>query len=400
MRRDEFTDDAPGVLVQTDGNAWAFIPDALPTSLTLSAQVILQVEQTTLAVGRLDQLGRSLLNPYLLIRPFIRREAVASSRMEGTTADLGQLVLYEVFRQPDRGDSDVQEVANYVEAVDYGLRRPQDRPVSMGLVREMHQILLTGVRGQQFLLGDLRDRQNWISGPTRSIGDARFIPPPPHQVPGLLRDLEHYWQTPNSLPALIRLALIHYQFETIHPFFDGNGRLGRLLMAVLLDDWQLLAQPLLYLSTAIERSREEYHDGMLKLSQTGKWDDWIMFFLRAARESADDALDRGNRLITLRETYRTRYTGGATSTPLQVIDLLFETPAFTTSELAQRIGISFGAVQKAVERLSRDRVLREATGQPRNRIYVATEILEIVDTNVAAESDSTEHTPDPSSSSS
>ncbi len=378
MRARDFEDAAPGALIQTINGAHAFVPDPLPEKLDLTAEIVLQLESATLAIGRLDQLGRSLVNPHLLVQPFVRREAVASSRMEGTTADLGQLLLFEATRQSPASDSDVREVANYVAAVDYGLRRPRERPVSLGLIREMHQILLDGVRGEQYNLGDFRDRQNWISGSDRSISSARFVPPPPDQVNGLMRDLERYWQTSDRSPALVRLALVHYQFETIHPFFDGNGRLGRLLMAVLLDDWQVLTRPLLYLSTAIERRRVEYHDELLRVSQSGNWSSWISFFLDAVLVSADDALQRGNRLIDLQDRYRIQYGSGGSTTPLKILDLLFETPAFTVSEMSRRVGIGFKAIQSSVDRLASDGVLVEVTGQRRHRVYVASEIVAAV----------------------
>lgn len=377
MREKDFQDDAPGDLVTTVQQSLAFVPHPPPTAVNLSAEVNLALERANVALGRLDQLGRSLVNPYLLIQPFTRREAVASSRMEGTTADLGQLVLFEVDGQAQSG-SDVREVANYVRAADYGLKRPDERPVTLGLIREMHHILLDGVRGRQDQLGEFREVQNWISGPDRSISSARYVPPPPDQVLGLMRGLESYWQSFDGLPSLVRLAVIHYQFETIHPFVDGNGRLGRLLMTVLLDDWGVLTHPLLYLSAAIEGERHVYHDGLLAVSQRGAWDDWIAFFLRAVAVSAEDALDRGNRLVDLLKGYEKTYRGRS-PTLANLTEQLFETPAFTVSEMAERLGIWFGTAQSAVERLVSDGVLREATGQQRNRVYVAAEILAVVD---------------------
>ena len=244
----------------------------------------------------------------------------------------------------------------------------------------MHQLLLEDVRGAAKMPGQFRQSQNWITHSKRSddIASARFVPAPPEHVLDLMLDLENYWRTSHALPAIIRLALIHYQFETIHPFLDGNGRLGRLLMAVLLDDWKILRQPLLYLSNVIERSRGDYHDGMLRLSQTGEWNEWLRFFLQAVLESADDALNRGNRLLALRDSYRAHYGTGATTTPLQIIDALFESPTFSPSDLARGINVSFGSVQYAVSHLVDDGVVIEITGRRRNRVYAAPMIIRIL----------------------
>lgn len=334
MRQEDFIEGFPGNLVRTYGQALGYIPDPIPTVLSLEPDVLVQSDQTMLAVGRLDQLGRSLPNPYLLIQPFIRREAVASSRMEGTTADVGQLVLYEAAGVMTGPGSDVREVANYVTAVNHGLTRSNDRPVSVGLVREMHHLLLDGVRGGQAGPGQYREQQNWIGRRGQAIDEARFVPPPPDQVAGLMLDLERAWQAPPTLPVLVRLALIHYQFETIHPFLDGNGRLGRLLMSVLLDDWGVLGRPLLYLSSAIEPNRTEYQDGLLRVSQTGDWNAWIRFFLRAVADAAEDALARGNRLINLQARLNARYKGRGTVVALKLIDELF----INTRILHQRDG--------------------------------------------------------------
>ena len=378
MRQEDFIAGFPGTLVETYGKALGYIPDPLPAFISLAADVLVQSDQAMLAVGRLDQLGRSLPNPYLLIQPFIRREAVASSRMEGTTADVGQLVLYEAAGVLPGSDSDVREVANYVTAVNYGLNRPTDRPVSVGLVREMHHLLLDGVRGGQARPGQYREQQNWIGRHGQAISDARFVPPPPDQVAGLMLDLEQSWQAPPTLPALIRLALIHYQFETIHPFLDGNGRLGRLLMSVLLDDWGVLGRPLLYLSSAIEPYREEYQDGLLRLSQTGDWNAWVRFFLRAVGEAADDALARGNRLLELQTRLNAQYKDRGMVVALKLVDELFVTPAFSVSAMAERLGVTYEALRRTVERLTDEEVLTEVTGQQRNRVYVASEIVRVV----------------------
>ncbi len=386
MRRESFSSNSPGQLIKTTEDALAFLPDFLPERLELNLDLINRLAAATLAVGKLDGLSRTLTNPHLLIRPFLRREAVSSSRIEGTVADLNQLLLFEASEVMAEPASDVQEVANYVKALEYGLRRPPDRAISLSLLKEMHALLLRGVRGEKMHSGEFRVRQNFIGRYGDTIHQARFVPPPPTELPGLLEDFERYLAAPGELPPLIRLALVHYQFEAIHPFDDGNGRLGRLLLPLLLSEWGLLNQPLIYLSDYFDRHRDAYVDGLLHVSQQGDWNGWIRLFLDALETQATDGLRRSEQLLLLREEYRERFqTGGGSARVLQVIDELFARPMLTITYVAERLAIGFQAAGTIVERLEGEGIVNEITGQRRSRVYLATGILQALEQDFDAD---------------
>jgi Fic family protein len=226
MNREDFAPDAPGTLVRTVEDAWAFVPNPLAPDFPYDEALVKLLAEATLAVGKLDGVGQTLRNPYLLVRPFLRREAVASSRIEGTITNLEQLLLFEESHQRADLPGDVREVANYVVALEHGLARPPPRAISLGLMREMHHVLMHDVRGGQHPPGRFRHQQNYIGRHDRSIADARFVPPPPTALPGLLDDFERFLAGPSELPPLVRLAFAHYQFETIHPFETGTGVWG------------------------------------------------------------------------------------------------------------------------------------------------------------------------------
>jgi Fic family protein len=391
MRRESFLENAPGQLVPVTlteidpvdytprvQKSWAFLPDPLPNELHLGGGLDQRLEAAAQAIGTLNGLATLLTNSYLLIRPFLRREAVASSRIEGTVADLRQLVLFEESEETAPPDSDVHEVYNYVRALEYGLRRPTDRSITESLIREMHRLLMEGVRGGHRAPGDYRQGQVYIGQQGTGIESARFVPPPGTEVPLLMHDLERYIVEPSTLPKLVRIALIHYQFETIHPFEDGNGRTGRLLIPLLLQQWNLLSRPLLYLSDYFERERRAYVDGLLAVSQRGDWEGWVGIFLDAVRFQADDAVKRGQRLLSLREEYRRRYQGKRPARALDAIDGLFETPTLTIKGLAERLEIPYSSALNVVTTLAADGVLIEATGRKRERVYLAAEILAIL----------------------
>ena len=259
MRKTDFTRKAPGSLLKATGSSgdyWAFIPNPLPPTIRFSNEMVSRLADASLALGELKGVGQMLPDPRLLIAPFVRREAVSSSRIEGTVTSFEQLLYYEVDPSDDEMSADRQEVVNYVRALEYGLERLATLPVSLRLMREMHERLMAGVRGEKQKPGEFRDRQNMIGRLGRAPAEARFVPPPVPQMRAALESLEDYIGKRSELPTLIDLALIHYQFETIHPFLDGNGRLGRLLISVLLSERGCITQPLLYLSDYFERYRE------------------------------------------------------------------------------------------------------------------------------------------------
>jgi Fic family protein len=328
------------------------------------------------ALSELAGVAGNLPNPHLLIAPFMRREAVLSSRIEGTQSSLEDLINYEAAGSaPSPENEDVKEVANYVRALEYGLRRMHELPICLRLIREMHEELMLGVRGNTRAPGEFRRQQNWIAGATP--GGARFVPPPVPDMDAALDSLERYLhQDVKTMPALIRLALIHYQFETIHPFLDGNGRVGRLLITIWLCAEKLLPQPLLYLSAFFEREKTMYSDLLLKVSQQGAWEEWIQFFLRGVAEQAADGVARSKRLLALRETYRQQLQHGrASGNVLSLLDELVHFPSTTISQAAKKLKVTAQGAQVVIERLEKEGILSALETKPRR--YIAREILEI-----------------------
>jgi cell filamentation protein, protein adenylyltransferase len=369
---------AAGRLVTTVGGAAAFVPSPLPPELEHSWSLSGALARAQGAVGHLRGIGRVLPNPHLLIQPFARREAVLSSRIEGTQASIGDLLLFEIGN-PVSERSDVREVANYVASLEYGFARLQELPVSLRLIREMHAKLLTGVRGESSDPGEFRSVQNWIGKPGTKIADATYVPPPVVEMDVALDAFEKFLHAESHLPALVRLALVHYQFEAIHPFLDGNGRLGRLLITLLLQTERLLDQPLLYLSAFFEQHRDEYYEHLLAVSQRGAWNEWVEFFLRAVNDQAIDAVERANRLLVLCDVYRTRMTAARQSALLlAMIDHLFLSPAVTIAGVARELGVTYASAKQNVEKLVAARIL-EPLSEARNRAYMAREILALIE---------------------
>jgi len=368
----------------TGQQGWAFVPDPLPPLIQIDATLGRQAEAAAMALGMLSGFGafvpdaESLVqNPFqLLNQSFVRREALASSRIEGTRAEFDQLVLFEA--DPDRTDPDIQEVRNYIRALETGWNRPSDRPISTSFIMELHQQLMTGVRGQTKQPGGLRPIPVLIGGPADDILGARFVPPPPGEVRRLLDDLTTYIATPGDLPALIRLALVHYQFEAIHPFLDGNGRLGRLLLPLLLKSWGVLDRPLLYLSAYFEQHRDQYIDLLFAVSQRGAWNEWIGFMLTAVETQARDAVRRGHALLQLRERYRSEYRTVRRGNVLPVLDSLFARPTITISAAARSAGVSFSTASAIINLLVEDGILMEQPSKGRSRVFLAPSILSAI----------------------
>ena len=277
MDSKDFEKSAAGRCIKTLKNYWAFIPNPLPPSIIYKDLINLLSEADRL-LGELSGTGRTLLNPYLLIGPYTRREAVSSSRIEGTEASLSDLFYFEAAETEKPKVSDVKEVKNYVKAMEAGIKRLKDLPISVRLIREIHKILMQGVRGEQAEPGELRKSQNWIGRQGCTLNEATFVPPPIDEMAKALSDWENYLHSNPKEPPLIQCALMHYQFEAIHPFLDGNGRIGRLLITFFLCEKGFLTQPLLYLSEFFEKHRSEYYSRLLGVSQRGEWKEWIEFF--------------------------------------------------------------------------------------------------------------------------
>lgn len=380
MKTSDFNDLAPGRLIRDAQGYLAFLPAPLPPKLTWTAAEASALSAADQAVGRLAGVGQGLANPHLLIGPFIRREAVLSSRIEGTQASLSDLLFFEAAPDAEPRTRDVREVANYVRALEYGLERINDLPLSLRLIREMHARLLSGVRGELGTPGEFRRSQNWIGPPGCTLTEATFVPPPPSALIGCLDALEKYLHATSDLPPLVRYSLIHYQFEAIHPFLDGNGRIGRLLITLLLCLERVLPQPLLYLSAYFEKHRSDYYEHLLRVSRTGAWDQWVRFFLRGVEEQALDAVARASRLLALNESYRGKclVTRGS-PLMLKLVDQLFRIPATSARGAADFLSVTFRSAQNIIDKLVEFGILKEVTGKKRNRVYLATGILEVVD---------------------
>jgi Fic family protein len=320
------------------------------------------------------------VQPNVFLRPFARREAVLSSRIEGTTAGLSDLLLFEDAPESvERSVPDVREVANYVQALEFGRQAIEHRSLTVSLIKELHQNLMRGVRGEEALPGAFRREQVFI-GSSHRIEEARYVPPPPTEVERLMSGLEHYLAQRSDLPPLVRTAMVHYHFEAIHPFRDGNGRVGRLLMTLMLFSDGLLPAPMLYLSAFLERNRAEYYTLLLEVSTKGAWNAWIEFVLRAVIEEAADAVRRIGRLIELRARYyetiqRTRAQAGS----LKLIDTLFADPLVTARRAATALNLTVAATQAHIDRLVDAGILREITGGKRNRVYMADGIMGLLE---------------------
>jgi Fic family protein len=381
MNPKDFQNRASGHLIPISEGGYAFIPNPLPPeNLTWDSDLIEILSSADRALGELAGIGRSLPNPHLLVRPFLRREAVLSSRIEGTQASLSDVLAYEAVQLPlfDAPD-DVKEVHNYVRALEYGLERMRSLPVSLRLIQELHGILMEGVRGEQFRAGEFRQGQNFIGPPGSHLSTATYVPPPPEEMIRVLQSLEVYINETSNLPPLIRLGLIHYQFEAIHPFLDGNGRLGRLLISLLLCSWNLLPQPLLYLSAFFETNRSAYYANLRGVTEKRDWNTWLSYFLTGVASQSVDAAARIKHINDLRENYRLRFQQGRSSARLLlVVDLLFANPLVTVHTVESELGLPYPTAERYIDELVVQGIL-VGTGKSRNRVFKANEIIELLE---------------------
>lgn len=372
-----------GRLVPIEEGNQAFVPDNLPRQLDLNSQLIYRLDEASRAVATLAGVGETVPNPHLLIRPFVRREAVLSSRIEGTQASLSDLFLYEAsaVRRPK---GDVAEVANYVKALEHGLSRLDALPLCVRLTNEMHEVLLRGERGAGAHVGSLRPDQVWIGPEGTPLEDARFVPPPAPLVRDLLFHWEEFVNLESVLPPLVQCALMHYQFEAIHPYVDGNGRLGRLLIVLFLCAKKVLTQPLLYLSAYFERDRGAYNDHLLRVSVTGDWQTWVGYFLDGVLEQARDALHRARQLRDLHDNMRgvLQYKRESANA-LMLLDKLFEMPYITAPTAARMLGVSTTGARGILDRFVE---LHIVTQHPDTwpRLYVIHDLMTVLNAPVGS----------------
>lgn len=377
-----FQSSAAGRVVHHSTGYHAFIPVLPPLDLPLGNDLILALSRADAALGELSGLGRQLPNPHLLIDPLVRREAVLSSRIEGTQASLADIFLNEAGQsdQATATPADVQEVLNYVSALEHGLARLETLPLSLRLVNEMHAKLMTGVRGQFATPGEFRRSQNWIGPVGSTPTTATYVPPPPDELPGLLGAWEKFLHTRDVVPDLVQCALIHEHFEAIHPYLDGNGRIGRLLITLFLVERDRLSQPLLYLSDYIERHREDYYRLLLQVRTQGDYTAWVRFFLVGVEETARDSVHRVRKLIALRERLLLEDHGKGSAA---LVSQLFARPLISVTEAAKVMDISHPTAAKVLQSLVAAGHLREITGRSRYRVYVAQAILDALDRSPA-----------------
>jgi Fic family protein len=352
----------------------AYFPAPIPRALELPAATVRLLADAEGELGRLAGVGSLMPNPDLLIRPYLLREALSSTRIEGTQASMAE--VFETDAVDGTPNADVEEVVNYVAAMRWGIKRLAELPFSTRLVCEMHRHLTAGVRGRQLAPGELRTSQNWIGAPGSTIETAQFVPPPPSALAELLADWERFAHEDPALPLLVRNALLHAQFETIHPFLDGNGRLGRLLLVFFLAAWGRLPAPLLYLSAYLERKRQDYYEALQVIREEGNPIPWIELFLTATQTQAGDAVERAREIIELREQYR---RVAKTANALALVDLICENPIATTRSIEGRLGVSRPTALRLLKRMEEQGVLREAEVGPRGqRRYVAHGMMDVL----------------------
>ena len=360
----------------------AFMPAPLPPDPPLEFSGARQrlLERALLACGRLDGVTALLPDPELFLYAYVRREAVLSSQIEGTQSSLSDLLLFELDEAPGVPFDDVVEVSGYVAALEHGMSRLREGfPLSNRLLREVHEKLLARGRGADKQPGEFRRSQNWIGG-TRP-GNARFVPPPPQHVEDCMASLERsIHATDDGLPALVKAALAHAQFETIHPFLDGNGRVGRLLIVLMLFDAGVLDQPLLYLSYYFKQHRDEYYRLLDTVRTEGDWEAWLDFFLEGVESTAGSAVDTAHRLLALfrDDAARVQTLGRAAANALRVFDALRDRPLATLNALTERTGASYPTVARAVESLESLSIVREITGRKRERVFAYMRYLAIL----------------------
>jgi Fic family protein len=367
----------PGQKV-SQGTYSAFIPATLPPVFDWTPGLIRSLSDADRLIGRLAGEGGRLPNPHVLIRPFMRREAVLSSRIEGTQATLGELLAAEAGAVVDRSPEDLREVGNYVVALEHGIAQLHKLPLCVRLIRELHGKLMADVRGDHATPGEFRRSQNWIGKPGSTLATASFIPPPPGEIEPCLAAWEKFLYA-SELPPLVTIALAHYQFEAVHPFLDGNGRVGRLLIALFLIEQKILPAPLLYLSAFFEATRRDYYEGLRGVSERGAWNDWLEYFLLGVARTSQDALSRATRINVILAQWQRQLAGESTNTPLRIVDLLAANPFISATGIAGELGVAFTTAQRAIERLERIGIVKQATDAKRDRVYCAQALLDILE---------------------
>jgi len=348
----------------------------------MDAELSRLLSEADRALGRLEGASTLLPNPDLFVAMYVKHEAVLSSQIEGTQSTLEDVLAYEVEGKELSQPGDLEETFNYVRAMNHGIRRLPELPLSLRLIREVHGQLLAGVRGGERNPGEFRTTQNWIGGSGRNLNEAVFVPPPPHEMNEALGAFERFLHDTQSLPVLVHAGLAHAQFETIHPFLDGNGRVGRLLITLLLCERKVLEQPLLYLSFYLKAHRAQYYDRLMAVRTDGDWEGWLRFFLRGVAEVSRSAAETARAILRMREEQRQRLAGSPNA--LRLLDHLFQQPIVTVRRAEEVLDVSFATAAGVIEQLEAAKVLRKTTDQKRNRKFRFDPYLALFDQQVAA----------------
>lgn len=381
MLQDQVNLNRAGKYVKQLAGYQAFIPNPLPPDppLELDDELLALLSVADQSVGRLDSVSDMLPNSDLFVSMYVRKEAVLSSQIEGTQATLVDVLEYEANFGHNQLILDVLETINYVNALNEGLKRLEELPLSNRLFREIHGILMQRVRGQEKSPGYFRETQNWIGPPGCTLGNATYVPPPPHEMTVAMGELESFLNAQTSMPLLIKCGLAHGQFEMIHPFLDGNGRLGRLLITFLLCEKKVLTRPLLYLSSYFRQHQAEYYDRLLAISNDGDWEGWLKYFLKGIGEVSKEATDTARRIIAMREEHRqlvSERVRGSYGPAL--LDTLYESPAVTSPRIRDTFGVSYVTANNLVHDFVNVGILEETTRRPRNKVYIYKPYLEIL----------------------
>jgi len=359
-----------GRFIRQPGGYRVFIPGSLPPSgFVIDTPTVRLLSKTDRLLGRLDGACDTLPNPDLFVAMYVRQEAVLSSQIEGTQSTLQDVLEFETDRRGAERPKDVEEVVNYVSAMNYGLQKLEELPLSNRLIRDLHRILMSRVRGHQRDPGKFRRIQNWLGSDGCDIRKATYVPPPVSEMNTALSNLENYIQTDTELPELVRCALAHAQFETIHPFLDGNGRIGRLLITLMLCERQVLQRPLLYLSHYFKRNRLEYYDRLTSVRTKGDWVGWVKFFLKGVVEVAQEASSTARLILRMRESHRLLIGNTLGVHGLKLLDYLFEHPLTNVSTVSEYLKVSFSTANTLIAEFQKLAILHEYTGRKRNRRY-------------------------------
>lgn len=367
-----------GKTIKSPSGYTAFIPNPLPPKINWTTQLVNALSHADFLLGKLAREGGKLPNPHLLIRPFITREAVLSSKIEGTQATIGEILAASAGISVQRNSDDLQEVQNYIVALDYAINRLNDLPLSLRLLKEIHHHLMQGARGSHATPGEFRRSQNWIGTPGCTLNTAKFVPPSPDYLMDCLGEFEKFLHE-RQLPPLIHAAFCHYQFEAIHPFLDGNGRIGRLLIILLLIEQKILPAPILYLSAFFEATRDEYYKQLYSVSVKGTWNEWLIYFLSGIALQTEDVLSRAERINDLLNKWKMQVVSSTSNVPMLIVQHFAVNPYLTTNRIAEELKISYSTAQRGVQKLEETKIIKQINSNKRDKIYCATEILAILE---------------------